>query len=65
MSLPQTTQNSIMNNLVRVKNRIREHTPHGWVQVDQQDGFLLMDCPCGWIGWITADLKENYDNRTH
>lgn len=51
-----------MKQSLRTKNRIREHANHGWRIIDNSphmsfDGVfvgeaVLLDCPCGWTGWI-------------
>ena len=49
----------------REKNRRREHEDHGWVLSDQalvesKDGDVLVECPCGWLGWISREAAEEF-----
>jgi hypothetical protein len=46
----------------RSKNRTREHAGHGWSQSDggsvDISGRVLMQCPCGWFGWIDEEAQK-------
>jgi hypothetical protein len=51
----------------RERNRIAEHAPHGWRMTSKttalRNAMVCMECPCGWIGWITeAALKREIDD---
>lgn len=51
----------------RDKNRLREHGPdavgHGWKQKETPalggENNVLMECPCGWTGWVNKDVLSN------
>lgn len=46
---------------LRSKNRKREHEAHGWFPKPSTlrpapVNETLMQCPCGWRGWIDTDV---------
>lgn len=44
--------NEVLQGKQRTKNRKREHAGHGWKVIGELETVILMDCPCGWVGWI-------------
>lgn len=62
MSLFQRLEKDVMTQKQRTKNRIREHAHHGWTELRTFERIVLMNCPCGWVGWIP---KEGYNNGIH
>lgn len=52
--LMQRIEREVLENKQRAKNRTREHADHGWVAMRDDCGpaIVLMNCPCGWIGWM-------------
>lgn len=51
----QRIEHEVLEGRQRFKNRQREHSGHGWVPIRELDTVTLMDCPCGWCGWIPKD----------
>lgn len=50
--LMQRITREVLEGKQRAKNRTREHADHGWVVMRDCDMIVLMNCPCGWIGWM-------------
>lgn len=49
----------------RSQNRKSEHSSHGWADTGKtselQPGRVLMECPCGWLGWVDEGVREDAD----
>lgn len=60
--LMQRIAREVIEGKQRAKNRTREHAHHGWLPIRDfpELSIQLMDCPCGWVGWLP---KEN-DRKT-
>lgn len=58
-SLMQRIVREVLEGKQRAKNRIREHSHHGWKEIKQLETVVLMECPCGWVGWIPKENKNN------
>lgn len=47
----------------RSRNRLAEHGPHGWVETSRthvmRRNMRLMECPCGWLGWVDVDAIDS------
>lgn len=55
--LMQRIEREVLEGKQRAKNRKHEHAGHGWA-ILRDFGNLkiaLMDCPCGWTGWMPKD----------
>lgn len=53
-SLMDRIEREVLEGRQRTKNRCREHADHGWHQIGRWDIIVLMECPCGWVGWLPA-----------
>ena len=51
----QRIEREVTEGKQRAKNRKREHANHGWKVIREINTIVLMDCPCGWCGWMTKD----------
>jgi hypothetical protein len=50
--LMELLETRIQEGTQRTKNRVREHAGHGWTQIGRCRSIILMECPCGWLGWL-------------
>lgn len=39
----------------RAKNRKHEHADHGWKVIKELETVNLINCPCGWVGWMPKE----------
>lgn len=53
--LMERIERTILEDRKRAQNRKREHAFHGWTQIEQCRHIVLMECPCGWLGWMPVD----------
>lgn len=50
--LMQRIINEVLEGKQRARNRTREHSDHGWKITQELETVNLMECPCGWVGWM-------------
>lgn len=50
--LMKRIEREVLEGKQRARNRTREHADHGWTVLRDFERIVLMDCPCGWTGWM-------------
>ena len=55
-SLMKRIVREVLEGKQRAKNRKREHAEHGWKVINELETVNLMDCPCGWTGWMPKEV---------
>lgn len=61
--LMERIEREVLSGKQRTKNRLREHRDHDWVEIRRCLHIALMDCPCGWTGWLPCESIDGISSR--